>query len=85
MTYVLLFLAILAASASIDYAGVQHVLAVGEGDRHRAARWSVAQWAAGLLGFIVAMKLTLWLLPAEAIGLYLGTFVSVEPRDRRGG
>lgn len=85
MIYALLALAIFAASAAIDYANAKYVLAVGERQRHRAARWSVAQWAAGLFGFIVAVKFTLWLLPAEALGMYVGTFISVKPTGERGG
>ncbi len=40
-----------------------------------AARWSVVQWAAASVGFVVAVRVSIWLLPFEGLGLWLGTML----------
>lgn len=75
---VLLAALVFVSAASIDFANVRFVRAVGRGEIHAAARWSVVQWSASLAGFLVAVKVTLWLLPAEAAGLYAGSFASMR-------
>lgn len=74
-------LAVLVSSAAIDYAHARYVQALGAGRRHGAARWSVVQWAAASVGFVIAVKVSVWLLPFEAAGLYLGTLLAVRPRS----
>lgn len=78
MTTFLLAVLVFVSAVGIDWTGTKYVLAVGQGERHRAAAWSVCQWMAGLVGFLVAIKVTLWLLPVEAFGLYLGTWLSMR-------
>lgn len=82
ITYVGLGLLVLASSAAIDFAHTRYVQAVQACRRHRAAAWSVLQWTGGTIGFVVAVKVSFWLLPLEAIGLYLGTVLAI-PRTPR--
>lgn len=77
-TYFLVGLAVFVSAALIDLANSRYVLAVTTLAPHRAARWSVLQWAASLVGFLVAVKMTLWMLPVEMLGLYTGTWLSLR-------
>lgn len=70
---------VLICAAAIDYAHAKYVAALGEAARWRAANWSVLQWAAGSVGFVAIVKISIWLLPFEALGLYLGTMLAVRP------
>lgn len=64
---------------AVDFAHARYALAMmrfRQGDAralHIAARWSVMQWGAASIGFIVSVKVSMWLLPFEGLGLYLGT------------
>lgn len=82
--YAGLALLITCASACIDYASARYFRAMEDKDVHRAGRWSVAQWLAASIGFVVAVKVTVWLLPFEAIGLYLGTVFGGQVRASPG-
>ena len=75
----LLCLLVLVAATGIDYAHARHVQAVVAGRAHVAALWSVGQWASATVGFVVAVRVSLWVLPFEAVGLYLGTLLAVRP------
>lgn len=77
----LLCLAVLLSATLIDYAHARCVLAIHCGARHRAARWSVLQWAGATLGFVIAVKVTFWVLPFEAAGLYIGTLLAVRSTE----
>lgn len=68
---------VMAATCALDFAHTRYVMAVHERNRHRAALWSVVQWSAATIGFVVAIKVSLYLLPFEAAGLYLGTLLAV--------
>jgi len=79
MTWLLLGLGplIFIAAMGIDYSHARMVQAVMDKRRHAAARWSVAQWGAATVGFVLAIKVTMWLLPFEACGLYCGMVLGV--------
>ncbi len=68
------------SSALIDYSHACYVRALTAGSRCRAANWSVVQWAAASIGFVIAVKVSVWLLPFEAVGLAVGTLLAVKPR-----
>lgn len=73
------------AATSIDYSHSRLDAALadcraGLPARHRAARWSVAQWTAATVAFVVAVRVDLWYLPLEGAGLYLGTYLGSAPR-----
>ena len=74
----LLAVAVFLSSMTIDYTNVKYVRAVTEDRAYAAAGWSLAQWTASLLGFLVAVKVTLWLLPAEMLGLWCGCVWSIR-------
>lgn len=69
---------VLASSAAIDFAHARYVQAVTARRQLRAAVWSVTQWCAASVGFVVAVKVSLWLLPFEAAGLFLGSLLAVR-------
>lgn len=80
-----LAVAVTAAMIGVDYAHAQYALSMAqvrslrdaglpwERELERAARWSVLQWSAAGLAFVVTVKVSMWYLPFEALGLYLGT------------
>lgn len=74
----LLFLAVFVSAASLDFCHANYVMAVGSRRPWKAAGWSVLQWCSGMVCFVVALKVTLWVLPAEALGLATGTLISVK-------
>ena len=76
MSLWLLFPLVFLATASLDFCHAQYVMAV-EKLSYKAPLWSVAQWCCGLLGFLVALKVTLWVLPAEALGLATGSMLAI--------
>lgn len=74
----LLAVLVLAAAASLDYAIVRHQQAVAERSPHRAGAWSVACYAAGLLGTLAVVEVSWWLGFAEAAGLYAGNVLALR-------
>jgi hypothetical protein len=80
----LLALAVFASRAALDYAHVRYVAACTTNRAARAANWSVIQWTAGTIGFAVAVKVSLWFLPAEAAGLWCGTWIAMRWSPRSG-
>ncbi len=78
MSTILLGILVFVSAMAIDWANTRYVISVGERAVHKAALWSVAQWMASLVGFVVALKITLWMLPIEAAGLYAGTVLSLR-------
>jgi hypothetical protein len=73
-----LAIAVFLSALCIDAANVRYVMAVERRDGHRAALWSCLQWGASLVGFLVAIKVTLWMLPLELAGLYFGCLLSMK-------
>lgn len=77
ITFLLVLLSFTSAVA-IDFAEARYVRAIGDGRAHLAARWSVAIWALGSLGFVAAVKWSLWLMLPEGLGFYAGTMLAVR-------
>lgn len=65
-----------AVTAAVDYCHARYVKNLVAKHLHAAARWSVGQWAASVVGLLLVVKVTAWLLPFEMCGLYLGTLFS---------
>jgi len=76
----LLCLVVLLSATLIDYAHARCVVAIADRAPHRAAIWSLVQWGGATVGFIIAVKVTFWVLPFEAAGLYAGTLLAIRPR-----
>lgn len=72
---VLLAIGVFLAAVTIDYSHARCVAALVEGRRIAAATWSVLQWSGATVGFIVAVKCSMWVLPFEGLGLFLGTLL----------
>lgn len=78
MTEILIAIGLFCSSCMIDFAHARYVRANMESRRFHAANWSALQWCAGTVGFVVAIKIGLWLLPCEVAGLYVGTLIGVR-------
>lgn len=72
-----------AAAAAVDYCHARYVRALVRARRHAAARWSLAQWGASVLGLVLVIRVSLWLLPFEGVGLYLGTWLGSDVGNSR--
>ena len=70
-----LAVAVTATMALVDYAHACYTLAMQRLQIIRASFWSVAQWGAASVGFIVAVRVSVWYLPFEAVGLFIGTWL----------
>lgn len=77
MSLALACLLTFASSAALDYAHARYLDAARDFDPERAGLWSVVQWAAAAVGFVAAVKVSLAVLPFEALGLYVGTRLGV--------
>ncbi len=78
MIAVLIALVVFVTSAAVDYAHAQYARHRDAGRAVVSALWGVGQWAATSVGFVVAVRVSLWYLPCEAIGLATGTFIAVR-------
>jgi hypothetical protein len=83
---VLLGILVFVAAATYDFVYGMYVGAVSRSDASKAARLSVATYGVGLLSLVGILKVSLWLIIPEALGLYVGTYMVVEyqafSRDR---
>ena len=82
MTFVLMALAVFVSSAVIDYCHAHYVSAFVDGS-YLAMCWTAAQAAAGSVGFILAVKVTMWFLPFELAGLATGTGFAIRRKRAR--
>lgn len=62
----------------IDYAHAYYARARDEGRATAAANGSAMQWLAATVGFVVAVKVSLVVLPFEVAGLWCGTNLAVR-------
>ncbi len=67
--------AVFCAAVTIDFSHARYVRALVDGRRYAAATWSVLQWSGAIVGFIIAVECSMWVLPFEAAGLFLGTLL----------
>jgi hypothetical protein len=70
-------LLVFVASVGIAFAHARYANARDDLRPLAAATWDVVSWGAAVIGFIVAIKLSLWALPFEAAGLFVGTYAVV--------
>lgn len=75
----LLGLLVFTSAVCVDYAHTWYVVEVERRRRWHAAAWSVTLWLASCVGFVVAAKVSLWYLPLEALGLFVGTLFALRP------
>ncbi len=78
MIAALLALAVFVTTAAVDYAHARYARARDEGRALAASLWSMTQWSATTVGFVVAVRVSFCYLPFEALGLGAGTFVAVR-------
>lgn len=77
MTQLALGILVFAAAVTINYSGARldEALRAQPCRRLAAANWSVAQWCGALVGFVIAVRVSMWVLPLEGLGLWLGMFL----------
>lgn len=93
---VLIAIAVTATMAAVDVAHARYALAMIEVRRlqglrapwlrelARASAWSVIQWGAASVAFLVNVKVSMWYLPFEGLGLALGTLIGGSRRPAGG-
>lgn len=64
--------------AGVDFCHAQYTRALITGFPLLAALWSVAQWTCASVGFVVAVKISIYYLPFEALGLMIGTYLGAR-------
>ncbi len=74
----LLAVAVFAMSAAIDYCDCRCTLAVTAREPNAAALWSILQYVLGAAGFIMVVKVSLWLMVPECLGLLVGTRLALR-------
>jgi O-antigen/teichoic acid export membrane protein len=72
------------STMAVDFAHARYVAELVSGRAHAAARWSAGQGAAATIGFVLAVKVSMWLVPFEILGLYLGTWLGAKRRRVEG-
>lgn len=75
MIDLLIALGVFAAAVTIDFSHARYVRALVEDRRLAAATWSLLQWSGATVGFFVAITTSLWFLPCEGLGLFVGTLL----------
>lgn len=73
-----LALLVFCAAAALDVATVRYYQAVQVKRKHAAARWSIAMYAIGAIGFVSVVQVSLWLMVPECLGLYAGTWLAMR-------
>lgn len=74
---------IVCTTCCVDFAHARWSQAITEKTKnlnHRAGRWSVAQAMATGVVFVFAVKVSIYLLPMEWCGLYLGSIFAGRSR-----
>lgn len=77
LTVVLLGVLVFVAAAAGDYVESYFVRRVADGDARGAAQMSVAMYCVSLIGFFAVIKVSIWLILPEIIGVYVGTRLAV--------
>jgi len=78
MMTVLLGILVFTAATCLDFCHTRYVRSVQENKAWTAAMWSMLQWSAATVAFVVAVKVSLWLLPFEMLGLGFGTLLGMR-------
>ncbi len=72
---ILIAILVTVTMAALDFCHAKYTRAMLDNRIYHAAFWSVGQWSSATVGFVVAVKLSMWYLPFEALGLFLGTLL----------
>lgn len=82
MTEFLLGIVVFVAAVVLDYAYVRYQESVSAKREHAAARWSVALYAIGSVGWMTILDASKWYMIPECLGLYVGTVVAMRRSKR---
>lgn len=75
---VLLAILVTLTMIGVDYCHARYTRAMMAGRVLPSALWSVGQWCAATAGFVIAVKVSMWYLPFEALGLFIGTVLGAQ-------
>ena len=83
--FILLGILVFVASFAIDYCAVNYMKTAHDDSKPSwiAANWGVLQWTAATIGFVVAVKCTMWFLILEGLGLWLGSYIALESQKKK--
>lgn len=79
---VLLAVVTFLAAATYDWCAAGYVRASADRKARKAAFWSMATVAVGIVGLSTVLQYSRWMLVPELLGVWLGTFYGVS---RHGG
>jgi len=65
-------------SAAIDYCDCRCTMSVMAREPNAAAFWSIVQYVLGAAGFVMVVKVSLWLMVPECLGLLVGTRLALR-------
>lgn len=82
MLTALLMLLVFVSAVAWDFAIANYNLALKDLKGHAAGLWSIAAYIVGAIGFVLAVKVTLWIMVPEAIGMYIGTRLAIWGKKR---
>lgn len=75
---ILLGIVVFVAAVVLDYAYVRYQQAVAAKSVHAAARWSVALYTIGSVGWMTILDASKWYMIPECLGLYVGTVLAMR-------
>lgn len=76
MISAILVVVVFLAGAALDFAAYRYGAAVADMRPRIAARWSVAMYLIGLVGFVSVLDVSRWYALPECAGLYVGTLIA---------
>ncbi len=75
---VVLAILVFTAALLIEFCATRYIQKVQEDARLSAVLWGLGQWTSATFIFVMAVKVSLWYLPLEALGIALGTWFALR-------
>lgn len=76
--YGLIAVAMFCLALAADWLEARYVQAVQGKRATRAALMSIGMWSVGTLGLVAVIEVGWWVLPFEALGLFVGTHLGMR-------
>ena len=80
---VLIALLVTVTMASVYFCDVRYTRALLANRIYQSGLWGVTGWGAATVGFVIAVKLSMYYLPFEACGVFIGIVTSGKVKNRR--
>ncbi len=85
MLFALLSIAVFASAVAVEFAACNYFQALNALQANRASSWSVIWYIIGAIGYISAVKTSLWLMVPECLGLFVGTRIAIARKAKSNG